>query len=149
MFFSHQHLFYRFREAVQEVTYEKKVWKTLQVFFSSLEILCIIPCHHTSSAQQDGVTVGGIFSVLSFIQTSAPNGLQTTSEWFANQIRVCVDGTANLCCTIHEQCAYHSPQTKICRVLARTQRELKAVFDYPKNLTLFDTECKKVWVPHY
>ncbi len=24
-----------------------------------------------------------------------------------------------------------------------------AVFDYPKNLTLFDTECKKVLVPRY
>ncbi len=42
----------------------------------------------------------------------------------ANQMRVCVDGAANLCCAIREQFAYRSPQTGICRVFAQTQREL-------------------------
>ncbi len=46
------------------------------------------------------------------------------AEWFANQMRVCVDGTANLCCAIHKRFAYHSPRTKICRFFVRTQREL-------------------------
>ncbi len=33
-------------------------------------------------------------------------------------MRVCVDGTANLRCTISEWFAYHLPQTEICRVFA-------------------------------
>ncbi len=36
---------------------------------------------------------------------------------YANQMCVCVDGIANLCCAIWEWFAYHSPQTKICRFL--------------------------------
>ncbi len=35
-------------------------------------------------------------------------------EQFANQMRVCADGTANLHCTICEQFTYHLPRTKIC-----------------------------------
>ncbi len=63
-------------------------------------------------------------NILSLIYTSAPNGLQTTYEWFANQMRICVDGTANQRCTIYEWFAYCSPQTKICQFFVRTQREL-------------------------
>ncbi len=44
-----------------------------------------------------------------------PNGSRTTHKRFANQTRVCVDGTANLRCTNHERFAYRSPQTEICR----------------------------------
>ncbi len=51
---------------------------------------------------------------------SAPNGSRTAREWFANQMRVCMDGTVNLRCAIHEQFAYRSPQTKICQFFART-----------------------------
>ncbi len=43
------------------------------------------------------------------------------AEWFANphkrfanQMRVCVDGTANLCCPVRKWLPYHSPQSKIC-----------------------------------
>ncbi len=46
--------------------------------------------------------------LLSLVYTSAPNGSQTTREWLANQMHVCVDGTANLCCAIHERFTYHS-----------------------------------------
>ncbi len=42
----------------------------------------------------------------------------------ANQMRVCVDGTANLSCTIRKRFACRSPQTEICEFFARTQREL-------------------------
>ncbi len=37
---------------------------------------------------------------------SAPNGLQTACERFANEMRVCADGTANLRCAIHKRFAY-------------------------------------------
>ncbi len=36
-------------------------------------------------------------------------------EWFANQMRICVDGIVNLRCAIRKQFTYHLPQTKICR----------------------------------
>ncbi len=39
---------------------------------------------------------------------------------------VCVNGTANLRCAVHEQFTYHSLRTEICRFFARTQRELDA-----------------------
>ncbi len=48
------------------------------------------------------------------------------AEWFANQMRLCVDRTANLLCAIHKRFAYHSPQTEICWFFAQTQRELDA-----------------------
>ncbi len=48
------------------------------------------------------------------------------AEWFANQMRMCVNGTANLRCAICKRVAYHSARTKICRFFARTQRELDA-----------------------
>ncbi len=47
-------------------------------------------------------------------------------EWFANQMRVCVDVTANMRCTICERFAYHSLWPAICRFLEQTQRELDA-----------------------
>ncbi len=34
--------------------------------------------------------------LLSLVYTSAPNSSQTAQEWFANQMRACVDGTASL-----------------------------------------------------
>ncbi len=55
---------------------------------------------------------------------STPNDSQTTCKWFANQMRVCVDGTVNLRCAVHELFAYRSLRTEICRCFARTQREL-------------------------
>ncbi len=63
--------------------------------------------------------------ILSLVYTSALNGSQTTREWFANQMRVCVNGTANLY-TVHKQFAYHSPQIEIRRFFVRTHRELDA-----------------------
>ncbi len=41
-------------------------------------------------------------------------------------MRVCVDGTANLCCAIRKQFVYCSLQIEICRFFAWTQRELDA-----------------------
>ncbi len=64
--------------------------------------------------------------LLSLVYTSVPNGSQTARKWFTNQMRVCVDGTANLCCTVCEWFAYRSLQTEIYRVFAQTQRELDA-----------------------
>ncbi len=43
---------------------------------------------------------------------------------YANRMSVCVNETANMRCTICEWFAYHSPQTKLCRFFAQTQREL-------------------------
>ncbi len=40
---------------------------------------------------------------------------------------MCVDGTANMCCTICKQFPYCTPRTKICWFFARTQRELGAL----------------------
>ncbi len=57
---------------------------------------------------------------------SAPNGSQTVCERFVNQMLICVDETVNLRCAVCEWLAYHSPRTKICRLSARTQRELDA-----------------------
>ncbi len=45
-------------------------------------------------------------------------------EWFANQMRVCVDVTANLRCAVCKRFAYCSPQTEICQFFMGTQREL-------------------------
>ncbi len=45
---------------------------------------------------------------------------------FCRTTRICVDGTANLCCVIHKWFAYRLPRIKICRFFARTQRELDA-----------------------
>ncbi len=70
------------------------------------------------SYQQDGM--------LSLVYTSVLNGSQTTREQFANQMRVCVDGTPNLCCAVCERFTYHSPQTEICQFFAQTQKELNA-----------------------
>ncbi len=56
-------------------------------------------------------------NLYSLVYTSALNSSQTTRKQFANQMRVCVDGTANLRCTIRERLAYHLP---------KTQRELDA-----------------------
>ncbi len=36
-----------------------------------------------------------------------------------NQMRVCVDGTVNLCCAICKLFAYHSLRTEICRFLRK------------------------------
>ncbi len=63
---------------------------------------------------------------LSLVYTSTPNGLRTARERFVNQMRVCVDGTANLRCAICKWFTYHLPRTKICCFFARTQRELDA-----------------------
>ncbi len=41
-------------------------------------------------------------------------------------MRVCVDGTANLHCTVGEQLAYHSPQTKIYRFFKQIEGEMDA-----------------------
>ncbi len=62
--------------------------------------------------------------MLSLVYTSTLNGLRTTCEWFMNQMRVCVDRTANLSCAIHEWFTYHSLRTEICWFFAQTQREL-------------------------
>ncbi len=48
------------------------------------------------------------------------------AKWLADQVRVCVDGAANLRCAICEQFAYHSLRTKICQFFVRTRRELDA-----------------------
>ncbi len=45
---------------------------------------------------------------------------------FANQMHVCVVGTANLRCAVHERFAYRLLRNKICRFFAQTQRELDA-----------------------
>ncbi len=49
---------------------------------------------------------------------------QTVREPFANQMHICVDGTANIHRAICEWFAYHSLRTKICWFFAQTQREL-------------------------
>ncbi len=54
------------------------------------------------------------------------------AKWFANQMHVCVNGTANLLCAICEWFAYLSPQTEIGRPFARAQREL----DVPDVLSI-------------
>ncbi len=48
---------------------------------------------------------------------SMPNGSRTAHEWFANQMRVCVDGIAKLHCAIHERFAAQSANGSytICR----------------------------------
>ncbi len=48
------------------------------------------------------------------------------TEWFANQMRVCLDGTANLCCVVCDWFAYHLLWTKIYQFFVQTQRELDA-----------------------
>ncbi len=52
--------------------------------------------------------------------------IQEHAEWFANQMRICVDGIVNLCCVIHKEFTYRSPRTEICQFFARTRRELDA-----------------------
>ncbi len=42
-------------------------------------------------------------------------------------MRICVNGTANLCHAIREWFAYHSPRIEICQFFVRTQRELDAL----------------------
>ncbi len=65
-------------------------------------------------------------AVLSLIYLSTPNGSQTARKQFANQMCICVGGTANLRCAVCEQLAYHSLRTEICRFFVGTQRELDA-----------------------
>ncbi len=60
------------------------------------------------------------------VRAPLANGSRTACKWFANQMRVCVDGTVNLLCAIREWFAYHLLRTKICQFFARTQRELDA-----------------------
>ncbi len=72
-------------------------------------------------------TVSGIHSVFSL-----KPGIHGCTEWFANQMRVCVDGSVNLRCVVDKRFAYHSPRTEICQFLARTQREL----DAPSGLSM-------------
>ncbi len=55
---------------------------------------------------------------------SASNDSRTARNQFANQMRVCVDRTANVCCAARKQFAYRSPQTEICLFFVQTQREL-------------------------
>ncbi len=62
---------------------------------------------------------------------SAPNDLQTACEQFVNQMRVRVDGTANLRCAIREQFAYHSPQTEICRFLSEHKENWMPPVSFP------------------
>ncbi len=45
-------------------------------------------------------------------------------QQIANQMRECVDGTANLHYAICKQFTYHLLRTEICRIFVRTQREL-------------------------
>ncbi len=49
-------------------------------------------------------------------------GNRRCKAWYtyANQMRICVDGTVYLCCAF----AYHLPRTEICCSFAQTQREL-------------------------
>ncbi len=65
--------------------------------------------------------------LLSLVHTCEPNGLRTAREWFANQMRICMDGTANLRCLVCKWFTHHLLQTKICRFFARTHRELEAL----------------------
>ncbi len=58
---------------------------------------------------------------LSVVYTSASNGSRIARKRFANQMHVCVDGTANLRCIVCKRFAYCSPRTKIW-----TQREMDA-----------------------
>ncbi len=58
------------------------------------------------------------------VKVSYTRACQTV--WFANQMHVCVDGTANLRCAIREWFAYRSLRTKFCQFFAQTQRELDA-----------------------
>ncbi len=53
------------------------------------------------------------------VHVCEPNSLQ--------MVRVCVDGIANMRCTICKWFMYHSSRTKICRFFVRTQRELWAL----------------------
>ncbi len=68
-----------------------------------------------------------ILNTLSMVHICEPNSLQTIHKRFANQMGVCVDGPTNMCCTICEWFAYHSPQTEICQFFAQTQREFGAL----------------------
>ncbi len=65
-------------------------------------------------------------ALLNLVYTSTPNCSPTACEWFANQMRVCVDRTVNLRCTIRKLFAYCLLQTEICRFFVRTKRELDA-----------------------
>ncbi len=50
--------------------------------------------------------------ILNPVYTCEPNSLQTAREWFANQMRVCVNRTANLHCTVCEGFMHHSRELK-------------------------------------
>ncbi len=65
-------------------------------------------------------------SLFSAHKASYTRACRMVREPLANQMRVCVDGTANLHCAVCEQFAYCSLQTEICLFFAQTQRELNA-----------------------
>ncbi len=88
-------------------------WKIIQYFISHKK--GYIPFRHQTPP-----------SIWSLVHTNATNGSPTAHKWFANQMCVCVDGTANLHCAICEWFAYHSPRTKTCQFFVQTQRELDA-----------------------
>ncbi len=60
-----------------------------------------------------------------------PNGLRTTHKRFANQMCVCMDGTANLRYTLHKWFAYSLPQT------------VRLQFAANQNLSVFCTNTKR------
>ncbi len=60
------------------------------------------------------------------VKVSFTRACRMVHEQFAYQMRVCVDGTANLCCIVHKWFADHSARTKICWFFVWTQRELDA-----------------------
>ncbi len=108
---------------------------------------CVV--HVLCDVRNPGTSCRTCLETLSLVYTSAPNSLRTICERFANQMRVRVrmDGTANLCCTIREwfpyrsfaansshtvrrkRFAYRSLQTKICRYVKIGKFFLSITFD--------------------
>ncbi len=61
---------------------------------------------------------------ISVFSKASCTSIQECAEWFANQMRVCVNRTVNLRCAICKRFTYHLPRTKICQFFERIQREL-------------------------
>ncbi len=68
------------------------------------------------------------------------------TKQFMNQMRLGVDGTANMHCAIRKRFAYHSLRTKICRFFAQTQRELGELGG--AGCPAFASDSRKINLPH-
>ncbi len=83
--------------------------------------------------------------ILSLIYSSAPNGLWTACKWFVNQMRICVDGTANLRCAICEWFAYRSLWTGICWFLREHKENWICQVSFPCTLCpLLTSDLRKI-----